>query len=382
MKKKFKIPLTIVAAILRILCANAQTYTLSFDINDYEIISQINGKYFIRCKSGKDTYKEAPAPCLPITTKRFLMPSQADLSDFTIEESECQLVQENIILESNPSIVPTNDILTEENSSADLEYDEIVYPSCNVDFQTTLIWQGLPMACFDVTPFKYDASTKKLYFINHFNINLNLKSGSPKHSRRIDRIEEVTDVAKEMVENPEDIEDVLMQTPESISEYLEKIEYLLITSSDLEPTFRKLVNWKKSKGVYANIVTLDQIQSWYNYGQDMQEHIKHCLYDAFYSYGLKYVVLGGDDTIVPKRSCYTKCDSYISTDTPADKYYVCFDGDFYWDGNGNSIYGEIDDNIDLTESAYISRIPVRTIEEAEIFVDKLISYEKGEISEN
>lgn len=322
------------------------------------------------------------APCIPFTTKRFILPYETSVSDFIVVENGCHIVRENVILDNNPKSVPTTQLNTPIMQNNTIEYAKKIYPSRNVELQTLMEWQGLPMACFEITPFRYDAETKNLYFIDSFTIDMHLGISNSRKSKRLDRIEEVVDIAKGMVENPEDVENVIAQSSETAGEYLDTIEYLLITTTELEPAFRKLVNWKKSKGIYANIVTLDQIESWYNQGSDIQEHIKHCLYDVWYSYGLKYVVFGGDDTIVPKRSCYTRYMSDVSKDMPVDKYYVCFNGDFNWDGNGNKIYGELDDNIDLTEFAYISRIPIRTIEEAEIFIDKLIAYERGDGSEN
>lgn len=75
---------------------------------------------------------------------------------------------------------------------------------------------------------------------------------------------------------------------------------------------------------------------------------------------MKYVLLGGDDTIVPKASCYVSAGGYTENEMPTDLFFACFGGNFDWDGNKNGIYGETTDGIDMSPSIYVTRIPIRT----------------------
>lgn len=95
-------------------------------------------------------------------------------------------------------------------------------------------------------------------------------------------------------------------------------------------------------------------------------------------YGVKYVLLAGDDLDVPVRGCYAygvNKDSSI----PSDLYYGCFGKEFYWDKDGDKVYGEIEDNIDFYPSVYVSRAPIRSVDDAEVFINRTIEYETNPV---
>lgn len=119
---------------------------------------------------------------------------------------------------------------------------------------------------------------------------------------------------------------------------------------------------------------MEDIEQMYT-GISTQEKLKQCLYSLFKTRGLKYVLLGGDDSVVPVRYCKNKCSVYTEDKMPTDLYYACFAGRFDWDANGNGIYGEPSDSIDLMPSIYLSRLPIRTISEAENYSKNVVSYE-------
>jgi hypothetical protein len=114
-------------------------------------------------------------------------------------------------------------------------------------------------------------------------------------------------------------------------------------------------------------------------GTSLQVKLKKCLYDYYVNKGLKYVLLGGDDTIIPVMGCYgyvSAVDStYIDNNIPTDLFYACFDGDFEWNANGNEIYGELSDNINLLPSIYLTRVPIRSETDVNAFAKKLLAYE-------
>lgn len=251
MKCKLKFLIAIMSTITCVVSSAAQMFTVSFSETDYEIFNKDDGKCIIKSKIRTDDYNDRIAPCIPMTTKRFVLPYESSVSDFVVVENGCHLVGENVILDNNPISVPTSQLNTPIEQENTIEYAKQIYPSRNVELQTVMEWQGLPMACFEITPFRYDAETKNLYFIDSFTIDINLGISNSRKSKRLDRVEEVVDIAKGMVENPEDVENVIAQSSETAREYLDTIEYLLITTTELEPAFRKLVNWKKSKGIYA-----------------------------------------------------------------------------------------------------------------------------------
>ncbi len=158
-------------------------------------------------------------------------------------------------------------------------------------------------------------------------------------------------------------------------------EYLIVTNEELAPHFKKLAQWKISKGIPAHIVTMKEIENAFN-DSTSQLKLKKYLYSVYKKGNLKYVLLGGDDTVVPVQYCYgivhTSSSQFEeSKNIPADIYYACFGNQFDWDKNKNGIYGEYDDSIDASPSIYVSRLPLSTVHDVNSYISKLIEYERN-----
>ena len=160
-------------------------------------------------------------------------------------------------------------------------------------------------------------------------------------------------------------------------------EYLIVTDEELAPHFKKLAQWKISKGIPSHIVTMKEIENAFN-DSTPQLKLKKYLYSVYNKGNLKYVLLGGDDTVVPVQYCYgivhtgSKSSQVEESRTiPADIYYACFGNQFDWDKNKNGIYGEYDDLIDASPSIYISRLPLSTVQDVNSYISKLIEYERN-----
>ena len=109
--------------------------------------------------------------------------------------------------------------------------------------------------------------------------------------------------------------------------------------------------------------------------------IKNRLHSKYYHNNVKYVLLGGDESVVPVQYCQGKYISggVVQTEfVPTDLYYTnCSAIAPTWDYNGNGIIGEMGDEIGFIPNFYLTRIPVETTADVEKFTQKLIRYEKG-----
>ena len=155
--------------------------------------------------------------------------------------------------------------------------------------------------------------------------------------------------------------------------------YLLITNNDLASAFQPLVDRRISQGFSGDLITIETIDSAYT-GIDIQEKIRNCIKDYYDPNVSLFVALGGDaiegdieNSIVPVRYCDPRANG---KPLPADSYYADVDGG-NWDLDVDGIYGEVGDVtfIELTPEVYLGRIPVRTSEEANGYVEKVIHYE-------
>jgi hypothetical protein len=143
----------------------------------------------------------------------------------------------------------------------------------------------------------------------------------------------------------------------------------------LKKYFLPLIAWKNQKGISSEVISIEYIISTYS-GASTQLKIKNCLNDFYNNNNLKWVLLGGDNTIVPVQYCYGYHD-YTSKQIPTDLFYACFDKCFDWNYNNNSNFGEIADSIDLGPEVFISRAPIRNGEQIRTFINKTLEYEKN-----
>ena len=154
------------------------------------------------------------------------------------------------------------------------------------------------------------------------------------------------------------------------------IEYAIITADSLIDAFQSFAEWKMRKGIETKIFGLDTILA-NSEGKDTQEKIRNFIKSLFNSGSLKWVLLGGDTDIIPSRKLFAmKSEAGYMNDEdsiPADIYYADLQGNYDFDGDG--IYGEVGDSIDLYPDVYIGRAPVHNSIEAENFANKIIKYE-------
>ncbi|MHC4122489.1 MAG: C25 family cysteine peptidase [Planctomycetota bacterium] len=154
------------------------------------------------------------------------------------------------------------------------------------------------------------------------------------------------------------------------------VKYLLIGDSSMFSQFEPLLDWKTKKGVPAEAVDVSWIYSNYT-GTDNQEKIKACIADYVQNKGTVWVLLAGDETIIPDRDCYGNVNNGETTDTsiPTDLYYAGMD-DMDWNDDDDNKTAEVtDDTIDMGPDVYVGRLPIRTASQATAIVDKILQYE-------
>ncbi|HEX9751648.1 MAG TPA: C25 family cysteine peptidase [candidate division Zixibacteria bacterium] len=160
------------------------------------------------------------------------------------------------------------------------------------------------------------------------------------------------------------------------------IEYVVITKSAFKNTLRPLAEWKARRGLAAGVATIEAIVAQYG-GEDQAAQIRNYI-AAAHSQGLKWVVLGGDETVVPIRYAYAGFDSDPGSPynlQVCDLYFVELNGD--WDADGDGIYGEISgDNPQIYPELYVGRLLFSTAAEANTIVQKIIAYERGPLDDS
>lgn len=177
------------------------------------------------------------------------------------------------------------------------------------------------------------------------------------------------------------------------------IEYdmVIITPSMFSDVLQQLIVHKDSVGIQTFVKTTEEIYAEYE-GRDEAEQIKYFIYESAKNLGIQYVLLIGDVDITPIRTTevnhlWSGSDKITVDDIITDLYYADIydvDGNFSsWDSNNDNIFSEyysynicenpdeikIVDEVDLYPDVGVGRIPCTTVDELEIVIKKIISYE-------
>jgi hypothetical protein len=158
------------------------------------------------------------------------------------------------------------------------------------------------------------------------------------------------------------------------------VPYLVITNRQLQGTFMRLAQARTHGGLNAAVVTLEEIERKYPAGVDLVERVRLFLRDAYANWGTRWVLLGGDDSVVPIRRAHLRLGGILGDiDMPTDQYYAALDGT--WNADGDGFWGESPgpgepgDDVDLVPELFVGRAPVRTPAEAVAFVQRSLDYE-------
>jgi len=173
---------------------------------------------------------------------------------------------------------------------------------------------------------------------------------------------------------------VSLRSTSSIS--LPVYEYTVITSESLAPSFEKLISWKRMKGYSAGVVTMqsilnepdiigDEISDIYDDAGKLRSYLTYA-----WQNGAIYVLLGGQDSIVPVRYGVPWDDiSSLETNIPTDLYYSELNGN--WNCDNDSYYGEeYGDSVEYMPELYVGRILCKNSSEVDNYTNKLLKYER------
>ena len=161
-----------------------------------------------------------------------------------------------------------------------------------------------------------------------------------------------------------------IQTPPNLFGQSAETDYLLITGEDFVEAVAPLAGILVSRFYSVEILTVEDIEGSWS-GSDVQEDIRNCIRSYALNNGTAYVLLAGDEEVVPAREVYMECEGYVET-APCDLYYADIDGS--WDENGNGIFGEWEDSLDMYADVILGRLLFSTAAEAEAIVSKNLEY--------
>ena len=356
---------------------------------------------------GLKNLHNAGKPEVPFRTAFILIPFASEVVNITVVAGSKKFIGNNFYLKPASAMAPIG-----FNRTHKTKPDPIIYTS-PCEFPGNLYsagsiqnMRGYRFLILNLHPVRYVPMTGELFYFENMTLIVRTKQNSRLISNSKNSGENTADRNRivEIIDNRDSIEilnsysSVNKLQGESIHQYCNFVnnspvyDYVIITnnflnSSNLTYTFQDLAEWKEQKGIKTIIITTERIYANCN-GSDSQSKIRNFIRDAHSNWNITYILLGGDDEIIPHRGFY--CNVYglflgdyineTDTDIPADMYYSNLDGSF--DYNNNSLYAEPDDGenggeVDLFSEVYVGRAPVSTPEDVSNFVRKTIKYENS-----
>ncbi len=195
-------------------------------------------------------------------------------------------------------------------------------------------------------PLLYLAIFQELDTLRLKNIRLNIET-----VRRDYRYNpEMTDLVRSIVINPEVVE-------QKNEEYG---KFVVITKNEFLSAFEPLLKWKTKRGRPSDGISIEWIYENFPSG-DSARSIKDYITYAYENMDVDWVLLAGDVDIIPAKRQYVVTGGYADS-IVSDLFY----SDLYspWD------------SCDMLPDVIIGRAPVNTKEEAEVFVEKVLRYER------
>jgi len=339
---------------LFIVLGNALSITqkINFDLTDLAI-EQSDGYDLISLRDCELT-DEIGAPLLPAKSLYFVLPHGAKVTEVKV------LTSNSIVLGSNYNVMPTQPpaILVKDYPIKRVEPNPRIYnsfapyPQGISQFVGQGNFGGKNIAMVIIYPLQYIPNSKLIRFYKEITIAINYE--------------------------PNNLPDTVQshQRPEGLQGG--NFKYLVITNSEMDSVFQRLCHWKTKKGIKAVTRSVNWITSNYP-GRDNPEKIRNYLKTLYPDSGLIWLLLGGDVGVVPIRKAYAMpCSAFFHSredSLPCDLYYSDLDGT--WDFNGNNVFGEVADSVDLFPDIFVGRAPVNNQAQARAFVNKIINYEKN-----
>lgn len=351
-------------------------------VADINLVVEMDRPQFKANRFTKDLplRQEVGAPLLPFYPAKVLLPQGEEIESIEINLTQPTILRDNFTVEHTQQQQPIskpNFVLTSRDEK--IYTTDKAYPYEDFRFLGVQKLNGYSIAIVNIYPYKYNPVTKTLNYYENAEIVITTKASDSQAQVQIMDFAKVSKKLNHKILNSQasssyqaisvnSVRDIDLSTPHKM---------IIITKPHLVETLQTYADWKNSQGLSTLIVETSDIYSNYT-GIDNQAQIRTFITAAYNSWAttttpLEYVILGGDDEIVPYRGVYGTVGSTIDYSMPSDLYYACLDGS--WDPNGNGIYAEEYENIDLTPEISVGRMPAETSSEFNRLFNKIISYE-------
>ena len=324
---------------------------------------------------GTINYGKPGEPCLPIKGVTILLPPNTKASDIMVTAGEKRVLGKgfNIIPADSPSPIATEkNVITPQGKDTLLEKP---FPGILFTEVSTHFFRGYGILILQLHPVHYIPATGEVYYYKDLTVSIKTMETSSLNSLFRGVYEDECEVIKK-VDNPNAV--ITYRNLKDSYSLSENYDLLILTDKDFIWSFRPLKIYHEANGIKTLVKSVREIGN-----PESPMDIRNYIKDAYLQYGIDYVLLGGDDDIVPAPQLWVsgydedKTTEYYETMMPSDLFYACLDGPYNYDGDdkwGEPHDGENGADVDLMAEVYVGRACVGNEEEASNFVTKTIGY--------
>ncbi len=368
---------------------NAQVcHQMSFSQSDL-VFDQKNGFDVVSLKDCIRS-QDIGGPDLPVKLIHLILPQRTKAAWVSVaDKHHVELSGEYVIAPNEPDEKTDGSGGPQRvEPDPDVYGSDSLYPGKLVEIVAEGYLGGSHLITLAIHPLQYQPLSRKLFFYTYLSITVELDgtgtvpSFSEVRRRSFKAGQLYETVLRRLVHNKVDIPSYVwgnfqLAPPGVKGGDSSCYSYLVVTSPELMSSFSPLVEWKIRKGMQSTIVPIDSILLNYS-GRDDAEKLRNFLIQA-YQEGTVWVLLGGDEDVVPVRYAYpTNTSTFppIPDQQICDLYFSDVDGE--WDLDNDGVWGEPqEDNPDIYPDLFVGRVPCSDTTEANAFVEKLLWYERN-----
>jgi hypothetical protein len=229
--------------------------------------------------------------------------------------------------------------------------------------------RGYTILVLTLYPIHYRPASGELIAYTSLDVTVTLAPSQTKNDMLRGLPQDVA-LVKDRVDNPSQL-----ATYQPKSSMRSSADMMILTTSALKSGFVPLAEAHNATGITTIIRTLDDV------GSTDQENIRQYVKTQYQNLGISYLLIGGDDVVVPCRELYVlgmdENTTEYTDNLPADIYFGCLDGTYNYDGDsqwGEPTDGDNGGDVDLMAEVWVGRACVDNTNDVNNFVMKTCSY--------
>lgn len=365
--KRLAIAACILAASSRGAVSGSLEWTVTFDPGSVSL--RPDGCFTLVQSDGMQISGDPGAPLLPSRPVALVIePGAADV-EFTVSFEDPERIEVPTALSPAGTPGPIGSGRGRHSGSPDpsVYLSSTPWPRSGISGPRTGSLGGFAVASCMITPWEYRPLENELTLFRTARVRLEWEDPGPAEPLTIGQILSAEARIALLVDNGEEI---ASNRPPVRPERAGDAVWTAICDSSFTGNLEPLrAMWEDTLGS-ASILTIQEIEQ-SSAGADSAERLRNAIRDLWLEHGAVYVLLAGDESLVPARIVRTLCEGLLDY-APVDHYFSDLDGD--WDQSGDGVYGQPEDSLDLYMDVLLGRALFSTAGQADVFVQKTIGY--------